>query len=95
MKGEKKRVRIISEAGHKWKDIASLICDDANKVAVMQQACPADPNECLRQIFIDNFINKKPRKYSQDWNGIIELLDDVDLEALAKKVRYALTQRCT
>jgi hypothetical protein len=91
-KGELKKVRIINEAAHKWKDIASLICGEANKSTVVQQACLPDPNECLRQIFIDNFINKKPRKYSQDWNGVIELLDDVDLESLAEKVKYAL--RC-
>ena len=87
--GENKKIRIISKAAHKWKDIANLICDDANKVAVVQEAC-RDPNECLKKVFIDNFINKKPRKYSQDWNGILELLDDVELETLAEKVKYAL-----
>jgi hypothetical protein len=93
-KGEKEKVRIISEAAHKWKDIASLICGAPNKIAVVQQACDhdTDPNERLRQVFIDNFISKKPQDYSQDWNGIIELLDDVELETLAEKVKYAL--RC-
>ena len=40
---------------------------------------------------IEDFINKKPAEYSNDWNGLIELLDNVDLEALAGKVKYALT----
>ena len=90
-KGEKKRVRIIDEASHKWKDIASLICSDANKVRVLEQEYRGDPKECLRQTFLENFIDKKPQKYSQDWDGLIELLDDVDLETLAKKVKDTLS----
>ena len=89
-KGKKQKIRIISEASHKWKVIASLICDDANRTIVLEQKCPNDPEECLRQTLIENFIGKKPKKYSQDWNGLIELLDDVDLETLAEKVKDAI-----
>ena len=90
-KGKKKRLRIISEASHKWKDIASLICGDTNKTRILEQTCHGDPNECLRQTFIDHFLNKKPQRYSQDWNGLIELLEDVDLETFAKNVKQALS----
>ena len=90
-KGKRQKIRIVSEASHKWKTIASLICDDANKTTVLEQKYSNDPEECLRQILIENFINKKPKKYTQDWNGLIELLDDVDLETLAKKVKDAVS----
>ena len=43
-------------------------------------------------MFIENFINKKPQRYSQDWKGLIELLDDVRLETLAKKVKDAVSR---
>ena len=89
-KGEKKKIRIIAEASHKWKIIASLICDDANRTIVLEQKYHSDPEECLRQTFIENFINKKPLKYSQNWDGLIELLDDVDLKKLAEDVEHAL-----
>ena len=91
-KGKKKKVRIISDASHKWKDIASVICGDTNKISVLEQKY-SDPNECLRQTFIDHFLNKKPQRYSQDWSGLIELLDDVDLETLAENVKEAVS--CT
>ena len=91
--GEKKKIRIISEASHKWKVIASLICDAANKTTVVQESCLNDPDECLRKVVFEKFISKKPKKYSQDWNGVIELLDDVHLETLAEKVKYVLS--CT
>ena len=90
-KGKKKRLRIINEASHMWKDIASLICGDTNKTRILEQKCHGDLNECLRQTFIDHFLNKKPQKYSQDWSGLIELLEDVDLETLAENVKQALS----
>ena len=92
-KGERKKIRIINEASHKWEDIAVLIGDSANIVSVLRQKCPNDPCACIKQAFIDNFINKKPQNYSQDWRGLIELLDDVDLKTLAENVKYALS--CT
>jgi hypothetical protein len=89
-KGKKERLRIINEASHKWKDIANLICGGANVTTALEQKCRGDPKECLRQTFVDYFINKKPQGYTQDWNGLVELLDDIELETLAESVRHAL-----
>ena len=88
-KGKKQRVRIINEACHKWRDIANLICDDTNITSVLEQTY-RDPSECLKQAFITGFISKKPQGYTQDWNGLIELLEDIDLETLAENVKHAL-----
>jgi hypothetical protein len=88
--GVEKKLRIIRTASHRWKDIASLICDETHQTNVLEQKCQNDPNECLRQVFIHNFIDKKPLNYSQDWKGLIELLDDVGLETAAKEVEHAL-----
>ena len=91
-KGEKKKLNIINEASCKWKDIASSICGDPNTVNVLEQNLRGNAKDCLRQVFTENFINKKPQGgYSQDWSGMIELLDDVGLEALAAKVKFALS----
>ena len=89
-KGELRRVHIIEEASHKWKDIASLLCDDPNKVRILEQQHPGDTLECLRQTFIDEFLDKKPELYSQNWSGLIELLEDIGLVTLAKRVQHVL-----
>ena len=83
------RVRIIESAKHKWKDITSLICKDANKIPALEKQY-SDPSDCCRQVFMDCFINSKPEDYSHDWNGLIELLIDVDLKVLAEQVRKAI-----
>ena len=90
-KGKKKKIRIIDEASHKWKAITCLICDNTNTTTVLEQKYHSDPNECLRQTLIDNFISRKPQRYSQNWSGLVELLDDVGLETLAENVKYALS----
>jgi hypothetical protein len=90
-KGVRKKLEIIDSACHKWKDIASLICSDANILTVLEMKYPRDPKECLRQVFIHNFIEGKPQRYSQDWNGLIELLDDIELEKLAEELRYVIS----
>jgi hypothetical protein len=89
-KGKKHRVRIINEASHKWKDIANLICGDVNVTSKLEDKHRGDPNECLKRTFVDYFISKKPQRYTQDWNGLIELLEDIDLETLAENVKRAL-----
>ena len=89
-KGVEKKIRIIRTASDKWKDIVSLICDEARRTNVLKEQCQNDPEECLRQVFIQNFMDKKPQNYSQDWKGLIELLDDVGLEIFAKEVENAL-----
>jgi hypothetical protein len=90
-KGKKNNIRIFNSASHKWKNIASLICNDANFVHELEERFHGDPTECLIRLFSDYFIRKKPRRYSQNWNGLIELLNDVGLESLARELRYALS----
>jgi hypothetical protein len=89
-KGKMKKVRVIDDACHKWKKITRLICNDASILSELEQRCHGDPEECLRQVLNDYFLSKKPRRYSQDWNGLIELLDDAKLESLAEDLKCAL-----
>ena len=90
-KGQEKKLRIIKEASCKWKDIASLICENPNKVRVLEDEHRGRHEDCLRQTLVEDFINKKPAEYSQDWSSLIELLYNVYLEALAEKVKSALS----
>ena len=86
-----KKVCVISSAQHKWKDITSIISKDANTMSALETKY-SDPNDCCRQVFLDYFINCKPETYSQDWKGVIELLEDVNLKTLAEEVKKAVTR---
>jgi hypothetical protein len=90
MKGDKMtRLRIISRASHKWRDVAALVSQDTNKADNLEQKY-TNPGHCLRQIFREDFINKKPAKYSQNWEGLIEVLYDVEEDNLAEEVKHVI-----
>ena len=82
-------LNIINQLSHKWRDIATLISKDTNKADILSVRFNNDPSPCLRQLFLDCFINNKPDggRYSQDWKGVIELIEDVQEETLAEKVK--------
>lgn len=80
------------KASHAWKKIADLICSDPNRTSAIQQQYP-NPGDCLRQILLDCFINNEPDDYSQNWSGLIELLDDAVGDTLAQEVKYALSHQ--
>ena len=84
------KVHIIDSAKHKWKDITSLISKDTNKISTLSTLVHSDPSDCLRQVLIECFIENKPQGYSQDWNGLIELLDDVGLQSLAEDIENVI-----
>ena len=90
--GKKEKLGIITKAAAKWRDIAQLLSSDPNYANVLEQQYRA-PEDCLRQLFVDCFINNKPDNYSHDWNGIVELLDDVGLGVLSKQVEEAVQLR--
>ena len=84
-----KKVEIIQNASHKWKDIAAIILDGANRIELLEERYH-NAIDCLRQTFVEGFIDNKPKKFSQDWKGLIELLKDVKLGTLADNVLKAL-----
>ena len=84
-----KEIKIIDRVCHKWKTIATLLSNKVNTVAVLSQRHQNNPSLCVQQVFEDYFISNKPPfgRYSPDWNGIIELLEDIEEEALSEEVR--------
>lgn len=89
---EKMRTSIIDRVCHKWKIIATLVSPKNNTIEVLGQRYSNDPHQCVRKVFQDYFISNKPAfgRYSQDWDGIIELLNDIEEEALSEEVRECL-----
>ena len=84
-----KTVKIINSVSHRWRQITSLLSDDKNKAENLSLKFNNNLQQCLEQLFKDCFINNKPAvdRYSQDWDGRIELLEDIDEAAIAEKVR--------
>lgn len=91
--GKKLKLNIISRAGYKWKDIAQQLSDEPGYIERVDQAHRGEPTECLRQVLTDRFMNARPEKYTLDWNGVIELFEDVGLGNLGAEVKIAIVQK--
>lgn len=89
--GEEKTIHITRSAACKWKEIAAVILGDPSKMNEIAENNNRKPADCLRQTFIDGFIRNKPKNYSRDWQGLIHLLKDVELEVLADEIQRATT----
>ena len=84
-------MNILEDASYKWKGIAKLLAPkDANLVTKLSERHQLKHEECLHEVFVEHFINNKPDNYTNDWAGLIELLDDVRLSDLSAKVREAV-----
>ena len=85
--GKKQKLKILDGIGHSWRKVANFLSDDPYRAGNLEQKYH-DPVDCLRQLFLENFINKKPASddYSQDWRGVIELLNDIDQNDLAEEL---------
>ena len=90
--GEKKTINIISRAAHAWTKVADLITDDLHVVDNLREEYRGKNEEAFKQLLKDYFIGEKPAfgGYTQDWNGLVKLLNDVRQGTLASDVEEAI-----
>ena len=92
--GSKKRLNILSRGNHLWKGVAGqLFPDEPNLVNSLGPKHQNNPTECLRELLQDFLSKRLPEDYSRDWNGLIELFEDLDDEELAKDIKEAVLNK--
>ena len=91
--GSKQKVPIIDRANHMWWHFACLLSNDRSlddklekKVSLQWRSTSVS----FPDIFMSHFINRKPEHCSNDWHGLLQLLNKVDLPELARAVRNAI-----
>ena len=89
--GKTERLAIIKAASHKWREITHLLAPrDANLVNKLAEKYRDNHEECLRAVLVEYFLNNTPTDYDNDWDGLLELLEDVGLKELKAEVECAL-----
>ena len=91
--GQTVSIDIISKASHKWTKIADFITTEHNVVDNLRDEFRGKNEEAFRKLMVEHFIEKKPHRYSQDWKGLIDLLDDAGLGSLASDIDKAFMPR--
>ena len=74
----------------KWKMIGVLLEIPKGKLAIIAEKCKLDPHKCLLEMLGDNWLEHVHRPAT--WAAIIEAVEFLGEEQLAKELREKYTQ---
>ena len=85
-----RKLKIYYKIAHKWKEIATLL---GLEQVIEGKDCYDCITNVLRQ-WCDNACQlPNARDYPKSWQGLINLLDDVQLGEVTKELKKALTSQ--
>jgi maltose-binding protein MalE len=95
--GVERELRIYSKIGHKWEDIATRLCLEKGEISMIKQDSHYQTYPCIKAVFKKWFENAtylpNARDYPKSWQGLITLLNDVELGEVAKELERALSSQ--
>ncbi len=89
---KEQRIQIISELSPKWSDISDLL---GFRTALTQQIelnCNRVQDRCKEVMRLWLSSEEGAYRYPTTWEGLIKLLEDIDLSSLASDVREVVCQ---
>ncbi len=90
---KKQRIQIISELSPKWSDISDLLEFSTARIQQIRQDNSGVQDRCkeVMRLWLDS--EDGAYRYSTTWEGLIELLEDIELSALASDIQKVVCQR--
>ncbi len=88
--GQSKEIRIIEESSHKWRNMGHLLGIPSAKLTSYETARLNRNEACCEDVLLYWLCGRGSQEYSVTWDGFHELLEDIDLVALAEKLSQAL-----
>ena len=79
------KVKILEEVCSEWKSMGELLGLTQGELKAIQKDQRGVYQECCKEVFYVWF-KKGKTKYTVSWDGLCELLRDMDLSALAKRL---------
>jgi hypothetical protein len=94
--GVKRELRIYSKIAHKWEDIATRL-GLGGEISAIKQDSQYQTSLCIKTVFKKWFENAtrlpNAKYYPKSWQGLIKLLNDVELGEVAKELERALSSQ--
>ena len=89
-RGETQRIRIIEETSMKWRKMGSILNISPPKLSGFQEQYHHDNEICCQEVLCSWLDGKGSSQYPVTWDGLYELLDDVEFGALVEKLSTTL-----
>ncbi len=87
------RIQIISQLSPKWSDISDLLGFSTARIQQIRQDNSGVQERCkeVMRLWLDS--EEGAYRYPTTWEGLIELLEDIELSILASDIRKVVCQR--
>lgn len=82
-------LRIVEKAQEKWYDIGIELGLSHAQLGNMESMGRGDRNEQCRKMFVA-WLEEGSKKYGTTWQGLVKVLQSVQLKPLAENIVYAL-----
>ncbi len=89
----KKNLKIAETIAPKWRDVAMMIEISNSKIEIIQNSGSGKtPEQCLYDILRiwETGSNRGSKEYPYSWDGLLDLLNDIEYGVLADDLREAL-----
>ena len=84
--GKVKKFRLKSHIVHKWRDLGDIV---TSYEQLEVWAKEKDTNGCCSAV-LNHWLSHPPSDYPATWDGLLELLDDIELSNVAAELKTAL-----
>lgn len=89
--GQVKRFSLIGEVSSEWKAFGNLLEIPPDKLAAWEREI-GDSTECWRRVMHHWLAAGGTHDYPTTWEGVYELLEDINCAGVAKKLKEAVAR---
>ena len=82
-------LRLRDELSSRWRDVGDLLGVDSSRQDGIHAQRMGDVRLCCRDILLD-WLQMEDKSYPPSWEGLLVLLEDLELNNVAKKLNEAL-----
>ena len=85
-------IKIRDKIGHKWITAGDLLGLSSERLTAIDLQRRGDVGMCIRDVLVD-WLHQNKGSYPTTWEGVVQLLEDMELSALAQQLKIALQFR--
>ena len=89
--GHKQTLRLTQSVSPEWRKLGALIGLSGSQLQALSMKHRDDIQQCCQDVFI-HWLENPPPDYPVTWEGLYELLEDLEFTQLAKTLIEAIHQ---
>jgi len=90
LKKKNRRLYLIKEMASKWKDAGYQLDLSLGEIKKIEKDQQGDCYECCSSV-MQTWLERGSKEYPMNWDGVLELLEDLELLNLVKKLQEMLS----